>query len=135
MRAEFIEHALHKIAVADGFFMNDEQVQTDDFGMITTYYQIKEELKRMGKHYSYEKIKEGMAILAGLRYEISGDINKDYDINGYFSPIDLTVKNDKKNPLHSQLYITFNKLISKRILALDWRGFNYKELMKLKTSF
>jgi len=33
------------------------------------------------------------------------------------------------------LYINFNKLISKKILSLDWRGFNYTEFMKVKTSF
>lgn len=89
----------------------------------------------MGKTYSYEQIKEGLAILAGLRYEITGDISKEYGIGRVFSPIDLTIKHDKANPHHSQVYIRFNSLISKRILALDWRGFNYDELMKLKTSF
>jgi hypothetical protein len=73
--------------------------------------------------------------LAGLRYELGGEISKEYDINSFFSPIDLVIRNDRKNPLHSELYISFNKLISKRILALDWRTFNYQEFMKVKTSF
>ena len=89
----------------------------------------------MGKNYSYDQIREGVSILAGLRYELSGDISKQYGIDSFFSPIGLNIKNDKKNPLHSELYITFNKLISKKILALDWRSFNFTELMKLKTSF
>ncbi|MCB1584328.1 MAG: hypothetical protein KDI92_14820 [Xanthomonadales bacterium] len=70
-----------------------------------------------------------------MRYQLSGDISKNYGLDSFFSPIDLTIKNDRKNPLHSELYITFNKLISKKILALDWRGFNYSEFMKVKTSF
>ena len=89
----------------------------------------------MWKTYSYEQIKDAISILAGLRYELLGEISKEYDINSYFSPIDLTVRNDRKNPLHSELYISFNKLISKRILALDWRTFNYEQFMKVKTSF
>lgn len=133
--AEFVEHALHKLSIADGFFLNDDSVKTDNFGLITTFYKVREELKRMGKSYSYEQIKDGVSILAGLRYELSWEISKSYDIDSFFSPIDLTIKNDRKNPQHSQLYITFNKLISKKILALDWRGFNYSEFMKLKTSF
>ena len=133
--AEFVEHALHKLSITEGFFLNDATVKTDQFGLITTFYKIREELNSMGKHYSYQQIKEGISILAWLRYELSGDISKDYDINSFFSPIDLIVRNDKKNPNHSELYITFNKLISKRILALDWRSFNYTEFMKLKTSF
>lgn len=133
--SEFVEHALHKLSIADGFFLNDDSVKTDNFWLITTFYKVREELKRMGKSYSYEQIKDGVSILAGLRYELSWEISKSYDIDSFFSPIDLTIKNDRKNPQHSQLYITFNKLISKKILALDWRGFNYSEFMKLKTSF
>lgn len=90
--AEFIEHALHKLSIADGFFLNSDKITTDDFGMITTHYQIREELKRMGKTYSDEQIKEWLAILAWLRYEVSGDISKEYGISSVFSPIDLITK-------------------------------------------
>jgi len=62
---------LHKLAIADGFFLNDREVKTESFGLITTYYRIREELIVMGKHYSYEQIRDGIAILAGLRYELS----------------------------------------------------------------
>lgn len=133
--AEFVEYALHKLASADGFFSKDENENPDSFSLVTTYYGIREELKRMGKNYSYEQIKDGVSILAGLRYELGWEISKEYDINSFFSPIDLIVRNDRKNPLHSELYISFNKLISKRILALDWRTFNYQEFMKVKSSF
>ena len=71
MIAEFVEHALHKLSIADGFFLNDDNVKTDNFGLITTFYKVREELKRMGKNYSYEQIKDGISILAGLRYELS----------------------------------------------------------------
>lgn len=133
--AEFIEHALHKLSVADGFFTSDGASKPDHFGLITTYYKIREELKLRWKSYSYEQIREGVSILAGLRYELSGDVSKQFGIDAFFSPIDLTIRNDRANPAHSELYITFNKLISKKILALDWRSFNYVEFMKLKTSF
>lgn len=62
--AEFVEYALHKLSITDGFFLNDREAKTDDFGLITTYYQIREELKRMGKNYSYEQIQVAVAILA-----------------------------------------------------------------------
>jgi hypothetical protein len=87
----------------------------------------------MGKNYSYEQIKDAISILAGLRYELLGEISKEYDINSFFSPIDLSIRHNRKNPLHSELYISFNKLISKRILALDWRTFNYEKFMQVKT--
>ncbi len=67
----FIESALHKLSISDGFFLNGEENNANEYGLITTYYQICEELIRMGKNYSYEQIKEGISILAGLRYEIS----------------------------------------------------------------
>lgn len=133
--AEFIENALQKLAVSDGFFHNNHEHDRERFSLITTYYQVREELKRVGKHYSYDQIRDGIAILAGLRYELVWEINRSIDIGNYFSPIELTVKNDKKNPLHSELYITFNKLTSNRILELDWRSYNYKELMRVKSSF
>lgn len=133
--ADFIEHALHKLSISGGFFLNNRHSDFDDFGLITTYYQVREELKRMGKTYSYDQIKDGISILAGLRYEVSGDISKSYGIDSFFSPIDLTIKNDRANPQHSELYVTFNKLISKKILSSDWRGFNYTEFMKIKSSF
>ncbi|MEZ5536407.1 MAG: hypothetical protein R3F02_12375 [Thiolinea sp.] len=62
--AEFVEHALYKLSVSEGFFLNDAEVQTDQFGLITTYYQVKKELQKMGKNYSYQQIKDGLAILA-----------------------------------------------------------------------
>lgn len=133
--ADFIEQALHKLSIEEWFFLKKDNVKTEEFGLITTFYKIRDELKRIGKNYSYEQIKDGISILAWLRYELSWDISKSYGIDSFFSPIDLIIKNDKKNPLHSELYITFNKLISKKILALDWRGFNYDEYMKVKTSF
>jgi hypothetical protein len=125
---------LHKLAVSDGLFTADEN-KPDSFSLVTTFYAVREELKRMGKHYSYEQIKDAISILAGLRYELLGEISKEYDISSFFSPIDLSIRNDRKNPLHSELYISFNKLISKRILALDWRTFNYEKFMQVKTSF
>lgn len=69
--AEFVEHALHKLSITEGFFLNNDQVTTDDFGLVTTLYKVREELKRMGKSYSYQQIREGISILAGLRYELS----------------------------------------------------------------
>lgn len=62
--AEFVEHALHKLSITGGFFVNSKDVQTDQFGLITTFYQIREELKAMGKHYSFQQIREGVSILA-----------------------------------------------------------------------
>ena len=90
--AEFVEHALHKLSITDGFFLNNSKVKTDKFWLIATYYKVREELKRMGKHYSYDQIKEWISILAGLRYELSGDISKNYWIDSFFSPIDLIIK-------------------------------------------
>ena len=133
--AEFIELALHKLSIADGFFVNSDTVKTEDFGLITTFYQLREELKSMGKNYSYDQIRDGITILSWLRYKLSGDISREYGIDSFFSPIDLIIRTDKKNPNHSELFITFNKFISKKILALDWRSFNYAEFMKLKSSF
>ena len=45
--ADFIEHALHKLSIADGFFLNNNSINTDEFGLITTFYQVREELRRM----------------------------------------------------------------------------------------
>ena len=68
---DFIEHALHKLSVSDGFFLQNDDESPNEYALIVSYYQIREELKRMGKNYSYEQIREGVHILAGLRYEIS----------------------------------------------------------------
>ena len=62
--AEFIELALHKLSIADGFFVNSDTVKTEDFGLITTFYQLREELKSMGKNYSYDQIRDGITILS-----------------------------------------------------------------------
>lgn len=132
--AEFVEYALHKLSISEGFFLPDS-LRDKEFALITTFYKIRTELKKMWKTYSYEQIKDWISILAWLRYQLSWDMSKNHWIESYFSPIDLIIKNDKKNPLHSELYINFNKLISKKILSLDWRGFNYTEFMKVKSSF
>ena len=131
--AEIVEEALHKLSVEEWFFLKQDDVKTEEFGLITTFYKIRQQLKRAWKNYSYEQIRQWISILAGLRYELSWDISKSYGLDSFFSPIDLIIKNDRKNPLHSELYITFNKLISKKILAIEWRGFNYYEYMKVKS--
>ncbi|MDC0947960.1 hypothetical protein OAS86_01275 [Gammaproteobacteria bacterium] len=69
--AEFIEHALHKLSISGGFFVNNANDRAEEFGLITTFYQIREELKSMGKTYSYDQIREGVNILAGLRNQLS----------------------------------------------------------------
>ena len=132
--AEFVEYALHKLSIAEWFFLPDS-LRDKEFALITTFYKIRTELKKMWKTYSYEQIKDWISILAWLRYQLSWDMSKNHWIDSFFSPIDLLIKNNKRNPLHSELYINFNKLISKKILSLDWRGFNYTEFMKVKTSF
>lgn len=117
--AEFVEYALHKLAISDGLFTSDDN-KPDSFSLVTTFYAIREELKRMGKHYSYEQIKDAISILAGLRYELLGEISKEYDINSFFSPIDLSIRHDRKNPLHSELYISrprHNQHFTSAILA------------------
>jgi len=81
--SEFVEYAIHKLAVTNWFFTSDEDTKTDNFSLVTTYYGIREELKRMGKTYSYEQIKDAISILAGLRYELLWEISKEYDINSY----------------------------------------------------
>ena len=67
--AEFVEYALHKLAISDGLFTADEN-KPDSFSLVTTFYAIREELKCMGKNYSYEQIKDAVSILASLRYEL-----------------------------------------------------------------
>ena len=29
--ADFVEHALHKLSISDGFFLNNDSVNTDEF--------------------------------------------------------------------------------------------------------
>jgi hypothetical protein len=62
--ADFIEQALHKLSIEEGFFLKKDNVKTEEFGLITTFYKIRDELKRIGKNYSYEQIKDGISILA-----------------------------------------------------------------------
>ena len=65
-------YCIHQIFVnPDNTRLEEGEVKGERFGLITTYYRIREELARMGKRYSYEQIREGVSILAGLRYELS----------------------------------------------------------------
>ena len=138
VREELVEFVIYKLAMEGGYFTRDGDGQstTDSFTLFTTLYQIHEELKLHGragdksKTYSYDQIREALEVLAKTTIHLSSADQEDL----IFSPIaDFGFFGARRKPAdlarNATVYIRFNSLISKSILARKWRQINYTSVM------
>ena len=139
IREEIIEFIIFKLAVEKAYFYGGEQgsnKDTDNFVLITSIYEIQQELKkRKGAKtspYNNAQVKEALEVLQGTNLRLAGK-NKDVEQNFNFSPIAEFgyFEKEKKDASgrRATLYIKFNSLVSKSILAKKWRQINYDQVM------
>lgn len=84
MREERIELALLKLAIGDSFMNINEDDNEADYAIAlkTSLYAIQ---KTLGNKYSKAEIRDGLDVLAGVRFKLEGP-QKSEDV--VFSPID-----------------------------------------------
>jgi hypothetical protein len=134
VREEVVEFVIQKLAIQSGYFAKGpDGGGTDSFTLLTSLYQIAHELKRRGEQrdkwasYSSDQIREALLVLAKTNIHHKSE---DGDDDLVFSPIaDFGFHNpdgqDRLSP-KSTIYIRFNALISKSILARNWRQIDYE---------
>ncbi len=134
VREELVERAIHKLFVSGGFFHEDKE--NNNFTLVTSYYQIREELKKRGKIYSSNQIRDAIQILSTLRYQLEG-IDDTKEGKSTFSPISVEYYNENKkvdkNGKNARLVIYLNRLVSKDVLKRDWTQIGYKKIMSDNT--
>ncbi len=123
MREERIELALLKLAVGDSFFnVNEDQNDADySIALKTSLYAIQ---KTLGNKYSKAEIKDGLDVLAGVRFKLEGP-QKSEDV--VFSPIDKAYQATGDGD--ACLFIRFNPLITRNVVAQMWRQVDYNKLL------
>jgi hypothetical protein len=128
-REELVEDALRKIATEQkyGFLEGQES------GVLFTLHMLRKELRRRSHTLSYQEVVESLDILAGCRIEIhAADGTGDYQ-----SPIltDLlrVSRNRYKEDSKARWVAHFSPLVTRSILALNYRQFDYHTMMSHST--
>ena len=137
-REMVIEKIIMKLAVDSGYFYNGwgDNKSTDNFMVPTTLYRIHKELKKRGKQrrksksYSYDQIREAIQVLRKTNLHIK---SLDGEENMIISPLWDTSYFNKDdwelNWTKATLCVHLNKLISKSILARNWRQIDYERII------
>ncbi len=123
VREERIELALMKLAVGDTFLnLNEDDYDADySIALQTSLYAIQ---KQLDNKYSKTEIRDGLDILAGVRFKVEGP-NRREDV--VFSPIDKAYKDDGAGD--ARLFIRFNTLVTRGVVRQMWRQVDYNKLL------
>lgn len=126
---ELIEDALRKIATLQnqGFF--DEKRPRS--GVSFTIYQLREELKKRGHTRSHKEIVLSLQILARSIIEIKTENkkNKAFGISSYFRQLSSVSRSDLIEDTDAKWYVEFHPLITQAINEIDYRQYNYAQMM------
>lgn len=124
IREEIVEDALRKLAVnGKGIFLDSE------VGVVFTLYELQQELRRTRHEYSIVEIKEALYLLRETTLECIDVTGKTIVNSGYFTAIGLTTKSTLDQ---TRCYVRFNPLVTKSILDLSFRQFNYLVAMSFR---
>jgi hypothetical protein len=100
--------------------------ETNGIGVFFTLYQLRIELKRKGKEYRLDELREGMDVLALAKYRCLDDQDTNR-IRGYIvSELDSISNPDPNDKIRSDriMYALFDPRASRRILAGHYRSYD-----------
>ena len=123
-REELVEDALRKIATKGRVMKFDEKV-----GVKFTYYEVQQELKKMGHGYSITEIKLAVEILGKAGIEITSKDDEVSITSNFFTYIG---KETQEMAGKERVVVMFHSLVTKSINRGDYRLFNYDKLMTMK---
>lgn len=95
-------------------------------GVCFTLYQLRQELKKRGKEYKVEELKEGLDVLSMAKYKYTND-NERESVRGYIvAEIDSIPNPNPNDKIRSDrvVHITFDTRASKRILEGHYRSYD-----------
>jgi len=126
-REEVVEDALRKLAVS-----GQGQLIEDNAGVSFTLGQLRNELRMMGHTFDISEIKEAIMVCRGAVIECYGDSGETLISSNFFPMIGLTSREKyvaEKDD--ARCYVMFNPLVTKSIMDLTFRQYNYKLGMEL----
>lgn len=125
-REELIEDAIRKIATKPNraFYFDNE------VGVKFTYYELQQELKRMGHGYAIDQIKLGIEIINKSVVEITSKEGNEVSITS--SLFSYVGKETKEKGGKERVVVIFNPLVTRSINQGTYRLINYDNLMKMK---
>lgn len=127
-REELVEDALRKIATKGRvreFIDKDEK----KVGVIFSYYEVQQELEKMGHGYSIAEIKIAIEILSKAVIEVTSKDDEISITNNFFTSVG---KETKEMGGKERVVVIFHSLVSKSINSGNYRLFNYDKHMRLK---
>ena len=122
-REEVVEEVLRKLAIESGAFYDGQS------GVSFTIGQIRRELALHHHSYSYYEVIEALNILALTKIELINPGEKKASV--IFSPIEtLGLSGDGDE---TQSYVVFSTLVTEAIKGLQFRLYNYEQVMSYRT--
>lgn len=128
---ELVEDALRKIATEqmNGFFDNE----IGFLGVYFSLYQLRQELSRTGHTRSYQQIVKSLMILSGSEIEIIPENGTGRIKSNFLSTLVMSSKTGRSNSPESKWMVHFHPLVSKSLSSIEYRQFNYVQMMGFKT--
>lgn len=129
-REEIVEDALRKIAATGKARMIDS-----DVGVRFSLRELRAELERMGHTYSADEVKEAIMVCHGARLKVYADGGKTMISSPFFPTVGLTTRESYlADATDTYCYVTFNPLVTKSIINLSFRSYNYKVGMGISSA-
>lgn len=127
-REELVEDALRKIATKGRVreFVDKNEVKV---GVIFSYYEVQQELEKMGHGYSIAEIKIAIEILSKAVIEVTSKDDEISITNNFFTSVG---KETHEMNGKERVVVIFHSLVSKSINSGNYRLFNYDKHMRLK---
>lgn len=125
-REEIIEDVIRKISTKPTRAI----LFDSDIGVKFTYYEVQQELKKIGHGYSLDQIKLGIEILNKSVLETTSKEGNEISITS--SLFSYVGKETKEMGGKERVVVIFNPLVTRSINQGTYRLINYEKLMKMK---
>jgi len=127
---ELIEDALRKIATLQNqCFFDDNEAHC---GVTFTLHQLRTELKKQGHSRSYQQVIKSLYVLAGADIEIRVKNGRGVSVEKFMSLTGFSSEARLDNP-DSKWVAYFHSLVRKAMGGVDYRQYNYQQMMHLET--
>ncbi|MFC1337332.1 MAG: replication initiation protein [gamma proteobacterium symbiont of Clathrolucina costata] len=135
-REEIIEDVLRKLATerrAEAYeATTGADAGTKFVGIAFTLYEVYEELKRVGKAYSYSEIREALQIMNRSILSIKS-MDDSIDLSAPFFPI--VALSERGNKKDHRSFVCFHPMVTEVILSLNFRRYNYTKALEFKRHY
>ena len=135
-REEIIEDVLRKLATerrAEAYeAQTGNEAGTKFVGITFTLYEVYEELKRVGKSYSYAEIKEALHIMNSSMLSIKSE-DDSINLSAPFFPIMAIA--ERKNTKDTKSFVCFHPMITDVVMSLNFRRYNYTKALEFKRHY